>query len=240
MSEAEDNYSDSFRRKLRKLMDDAADRIKRPGADRLLICREALEGLRQLLADDTKRDLHQTSAALSKEAMPQLQREHRARDAQRAADRSPMIVTLINTALGEGAEGRWPALFPEQKHDQGRPVDGEYAIHRRYLGTLLEYAKQLGVFPGLASPAQEIATAVNHRGGVGGNRVKTQQIVDWRKQVLATPKDSIDYTTHRHLLNAWLNETPQPESAANAVVMLRNLVDLCSLVDPRRTGEQGR
>lgn len=240
MSEAEDNYSDTFRRTLRKLMDDAASRAMRPGADRLLICREAVEALCQLIGADADRDLDRISGALLKEQMPQLQREHRATDAQRAANRSTMILMLINTALGEGAEGRWPALFPEQKHDQGRPVDGEYAIHRRYLGTLLEYAKQLGVFPSLTSPAQEIATAVKRRGGVGAKSVKTQQIVDWRKQVLAAPKNSLDYTTHRYLLNAWLNETPQPKSAASAVVILRDLVDLCSQIDPRRTGEKGR
>lgn len=244
MAEAESDYSDSFRRKFRKLMDDAADRIMRPGADRLLICRETLEGLRQLLADDTQRDLAQTSAVLSKskETMPQLQLEHRARDAQRAADRSTMIITLVMTALGQGAEGLWPALFPEQKHDQGRPVDGEQAIQRYYLGTLLEYAKQLGFFPSLTSPAQEIATAVNLRGGVGGKSVKTQQIVDWRKQVRASDKDSIDMKTHRSLLNAWLSEIEhQPRNTAEAIDKLRHLVSLCSLVDPRRrAGEKGR
>lgn len=226
-------------RTLRKLLDDAAIRIKQRGADRLLICREALEALGQLIGADADRDLDRASGALSKEQMPQLQREHRAKGAQRLADRSTMIIMLINTALGEGGEGRWPALFPEQKHDPGHPIDGEHVLQRHYLGTLLEYADQLGVFPGLTHPAREIATAVNRRGGVGGKKVKTQQIVDWRKQVRAAPEDSIDYKTHRHLLTAWLNETQQPESAADAVVMLRDLVGLCPQIDPRRVDEKG-
>jgi hypothetical protein len=240
VAEAGSDYSDTFRRTLRKLMDDAADRIRRPGADRLLICREALEALCQLIEADAECDLDRVSAALSKEQMPQLQLEHRAKDVQRAADRSTMIVTLITTALGEGAEGLWPALFPEQKHGQGRPVDGEYAIQRRYFGTLLEYANRLPFFRGLIEPANLIATALNRIGGAGGKRVKPQQIVDWRKQIRAAPEDDMDNITYRRLLNTWLNHTPQPQSTADAVKTLRNLVSFREQIDPRRAGEKRR
>jgi hypothetical protein len=243
MNEAEGDYSDLLHdamcwRELRKLMGDAALQGERPRADRLLICREALEGFRQLLADDIERDLNQRAAALSKERMPQLKLDHEAREAQRAADRATGIVTLVNTALGEGAEGRWPALFPEQKHDPWRPVDGEQATQRHYLGTLLEYADRLPFFGSLTEPANLIATAVNGLGGVGGKLVKAQKIKDWHKQVRASDEDSIGKKTYRNLLNAWLSEMEQPRKTADAVAKLRHLVTLCRQIDPRRAGRK--
>jgi hypothetical protein len=238
MSEANDDYSDLLHdamcwRELRKVQDDAAERIERPGADRLLICHETLQGLYQLIADDAERNLNRTFAALQQ--LPQPQREHPERDVRKIANRSPMVLTLVMAALAEGREHRWPHLFPEQKSPQGGQIDGEYAVERGYLAALLEWARQLGLFGTLTAPAKVITDEVNKLGGIAGRRIEGQEIINWRQQSRSKATGhNISKDTYHSVLDELLKRPHQPQTKADAISVLRDLVYACPGIDPRR------
>jgi hypothetical protein len=221
MSEAEGNdYSDLLHdamcwRALRKLLDDAAIQIERPGADQLPICYEALDKLYQLVVADADRELDRVSAALSKEQLPQPLLEYRAGDAQKIADRRPKMLTLVKDALAD--EGRW-AIF---------------AVQRGYLAGELEWARGLDFFRDFAEPANVLAGEANRLGGVGGKKIKGENIVEWREQV-RREEDSIAKMTYDRILNALVNEIDQPQTKANAVFILKNMVRGGLDIDPRR------
>jgi hypothetical protein len=215
MSEAEDDYSDARSwRALIKLLDNAAVQLERSGADQLLICYVGLEKLYQLVVTNTDRELDRVSAALSKEQLPQPQLEHRKMDALKVADRRPKMLNLVMAALAD--EGRWAI----------------YAKQRGYLAGELEWARHLGVFKDLTEPAEELAKEANRLGGVGGKKIKGEQIVEWREQI-RRGKESIAKITYDHIFNALINETDQPQTKAKAVFILKNMVRGYLDIDPR-------
>jgi hypothetical protein len=250
MNEAERQYSDLLHlqqdaacgRAMRKLVHDAADLIRRPGADRLLICWQTLERFRQLIDDDAEYQLGRASSAAAalNEQLSQSQLDHLAKGAQNSADRATNVITLIMAVLAEGQKGRWPSLFPPQEHAPGAPVDSNYAVMRGYFAAELEYARQLALFENLTEIAELLAKEANRLGGAAGHAIKGEQIMDWRQQVrsVAKPDDSIDKATYQSVLEALLSQPEQPETREQATVILRGLVGACSAIDPRRAGEK--
>ena len=228
-------------RTARKLFDDAAVGIEKRVADRLMICWEALEGLRQLAAADAAREFAQESVALqTNKQLSQLHLEHRAKSARHVADRSTVVLTLLLAALAEGQQGRWPSLFPPQVHTSGHQVDGNYAVLRGYLAAELEYANRLPFFRSLTEPASLIAAEVNRVGGVAGRLVKGNEIINWRRRVRSksTPEDDIAKQTYGRVLAALLALPERPRSKAAAISILRNQMLACPAVDPRRATEK--
>jgi hypothetical protein len=241
MSEAKDDYSELLHdtmswRALRKLLDDAADLIERPSADRLRIIIETWQQFDELVDADATRILERAGTELHASGpLSQAHLKHQAQKIQREADQRRRTITLTIAAFVEGSEGRWPALFPEQKHTRGGQVDGEYGVERGYLAALLEWARQLRVFGTLTAAAKVITGETNRLGGIAGKRIEAQKIINWRRQARSkATTDKILKDTYDSVLDDLLKQADQPQMKQAATVILRNLVHACLGIDPRR------
>lgn len=225
-----------FGRGIRRQLTAAAPAITQPGADRLLIAIQMLEGLIQLAAADATCQLPRTAARLASEQLSQPELKHRAREATNAANAITLGLTLVTAALAEGREGRWPALFPAQARTTGGQVDGNYACLRGHLAAVTEYGEQLKLFGSLAKVAALLAKEANRLGGVAGRSIKGKQIEQWRRQVrsTATPDDLIEKVAYRSVLKALLTQSEQPQTKPDAIKILRDQVQVCPAIDPRR------
>jgi hypothetical protein len=250
MGDAGHEYSDLQHdaecwRTLRRRLATAAEAIERPGADRLSICLQMLLDIDELRVADTQHGLARTAAALHAigDELSQPQLEHRARTAVNLADDSVKPLTLIMAALGEGQEGRWPSLFPPQVATSGGQLDINYASLRGHLAALLEYArqlKQLKLFGTLTEAAELLAAEANRLGGLAGDRIKGQDVMNWRQQVRSktTPEHDLAKKTYRMTLEALVVEPEQPKTKSDAIHMLRSMVRTAQAIDPRRSSDK--